>query len=134
MAAAPIYVGSHKTQGQTFVNADGTAVKDIFTAGSNGARVTAVQVATDETAQRVMRLYIRYAGAGADFLLGSKAIPIGSGTGGVVAVNMLDAGQLGCIELDGSIILGATDVLRASMEVAVTAAKTEWVTSFGGNI
>lgn len=132
MGAAPIYVAANKTQGQTFVNADGATVKDVFTASALGARLTSLQVATDETAARILRLYIRYAGAGADFLLGSKTIPIGAGTGGVVAVNMLDPGQLMCIELDGSIILGPNDVIRASMEVAVTAAKTEWVTAFGG--
>lgn len=133
MAAAPIYIGTVKTASQTFVNADGVTVKDAYTAGASGGKLQFLNASSDDTVARIVRLYLRRGGAGADLLLGSKSVAIGAGTGAVVAVNLLDAVQIPGILEDGSLILGPSDVLRASVEVAVTAAKTITLVAQGGD-
>lgn len=133
MAAAPIFIGTVKTASQTFVNADGVAVKTLYTAGALGGKVQFANASSDDTVARVARLYIQRAGAGADLLLGSKSIAIGSGTGAIASANLLDAAMIPGILEDGTIILGPSDVLRGSVEVAVTAAKTITVVVQGGD-
>ncbi|MES2210951.1 MAG: hypothetical protein V4515_12335 [Chloroflexota bacterium] len=133
MAVAPIFIGTVKTASQTFVNADGTTVKTLYTAGASGGKVQFANATSDDTVARIIRLYVQRGGAGSDFLLGSKTIAIGAGTAAAASVNLLDAAQVPGILEDGTIILGPSDVLRGSMEVAVTAAKTITILTQGGD-
>jgi len=133
MAAAPIYIGTIKSQSQTFVNADGVATKAIFTAGASGAKVQLAEATSDDTAARILRLSVQVGGAGADIQIGSVSIAITAGIGGLASVNLLSATQLPWILEDGSMLLGPSDVLKANAEVAVTAAKTIWVLCAGGS-
>lgn len=133
MAASPIFIGTVKTAAQTFVNADGTTLKTLYTAGASGGKVQFLEAASDDTAARILRLHVQRGGAGADYLLGSVNVPLASGTGAVAAVNLLSAAQLPGILEDGTLLLGPSDVLKGSVEVAVTALKTLTVVAAGGD-
>ncbi len=133
MAAAPIFVGTIKTAAQTFVNADGTATKSVYTAGTAGAKIQFLNASSDDTSARVVRLHIQRGGAGTDYLIGSVTVAIGAGTGAVASANLLVASQIPGVLEDGTIILGPSDVLKCAVESAVTAAKTLTVFAQGGD-
>ncbi len=134
MASAPIYVGSSKTAGFQFVNGTGTTVTTVVTAGANGSRISALTATSTDTAQRILDIYVQPGGSGTAYLIGSVTIPIGAGTGGAAAVNLLNALQLaGYVLEDGSIGLGINDKLQIAAEVAVTTAKQVNVVAWYGD-
>lgn len=116
-------------QQQTFANADGTALKDVASLTTSNYRIDAIFVTSTDTAARVIDLY--WNNGGADSLLGSANVPAGAGTGGAATVDLV-ATILGTSP--GQFVLPATHKLRASMESAVTAAKTVDVTALGGTL
>ena len=125
---SPIFGATPKTLVTTFVNADGTTTKTIYTAGSNGgARVLSIFATTSDTAANDVNLYLQTGGAGTIGNIGGKRVPLASGdvVGSTVpGVNLLDVTQLPALLSDGSIQLGALDVVQAGVFAAVTAAKT----------
>ena len=130
----PIFVETVETATQDIVNADGTAVQDLVTAGVDGARVFAVSVATDETVGRDLALYLQRDGAGTNFLLGTVEVPAGSGfTGTVPAIACLDPADIAVLDTDGSLILGGGDKLRVAPTSTLTAAKTMYVVAAYGD-
>lgn len=124
---SPIFGLTPKTQGTLFQPADTTTVKAIYTAGSNGARVLSVNAVTDDTAANDVNLYIKVGGAGSFYNIGGKRVAIASGNvvaSTIPSVNLLDPTQIPSILSDGSIQLGASDVLGAGVVATVTTAKT----------
>ncbi len=129
MASAPIFVGTPNTCVAKFVNADGTAKKTIFTAGASGGRVEAILIASNDTAANTALLYV--SNGGTDYFLGSVSI-LAAVAPAIVQVSAL-AGCAWTSPMDGGIILKSGDLLKVSMNAAVTAAKETSVTTLGGD-
>lgn len=130
----PIFTLSVETAVQDIVNADSTTPQTLVTAGANGARVVAVTATTDDTAAIDYSLYLQRGGAGTNFLLGTVSVPAGAGnTSSVAAVDLLDPAKIKGLDLDGTLILGGTDVLKVAARTAVTAAKTTYVVAAYGD-
>lgn len=128
----PIFVLTPKTQGTQFVNADGTSNKTLYTAGANGSVILGIVATTTDTAANNVELYVQVGGAGTAWPIGGKQVPAASGSLAnppTAAVNLLDGGQIPTLLPDGTLQLGAGDVVQASVLAAVTAAKalTIWV-------
>jgi len=131
---APIFTASVETAVQDIVNADGTTPQALVTAGTNAARVVAVTATTDDTAAIDYSLYVQRDGAGTNFLLGTVSVPAGAGnTSPVAAVDLLDPAKIKGLDLDGTLILGGTDVLKVAARTAVTAAKTTYIVGLYGD-
>lgn len=128
---SPIFVLASNLSAATFVNADGTNLKTLFTAGAEGSLLTAIAITSDDTAARDLNLYVTISGT--DYRVGQVNIPIGAGTTTTSAVNALAVGKLPWLNADGSFFLPAGQVLKGAMAVAVTAAKTVTVLAVGGD-
>ncbi len=124
---SPIFIGTPKTAAQTFANADATALKTLYTAGANGSRIMGIGATTTDTSANDVELYVLVGGVGTAqpigggrvaALAGSIAAPVSA------AVSLLSATQIPMLLSDGSLQLGAADILQASVQAAVTAAKT----------
>jgi len=111
----------------SFVNADGTAKKTIYTAAGQGARIDDCIVSGNDTVTRHVDITL-YDGAN-DWGVGNCEIPTLAGYTGIPPVLLtataLPTGQSGWL-------LPAGWSIRASMEVAVTAAKFVHVVVLGG--
>lgn len=116
-----------KNPNAKITSADGTNLKTIYTSGSNDAVVKSVNVVSDDTAARVINLYI---GDGTtDTLIGAVNIPVSSGSNGTVAsVDLLSGVLISGLAYDGAgkriLPLQAGYTLKISSQTAVTAAKT----------
>lgn len=124
---SPIFGLTPKVQGTNFTNATGTTKTTIYTAGANGARVLSIGATTTDTAANDVNLHVQIAGAGTVFNLGGKRVAIASGdavASTIAAVQLLDTGQIPMLLADGSLQLGAGDVLQAGVVAAVTSTKT----------
>jgi hypothetical protein len=124
---APIFGLTPKVQGTDFTNATGTTVTTIYTAGSNGCRILGINAVTDDTSANDVNLYIQVGGTGTNFNIGGKRVAIASGkvvASTIASVQLLDTGQITSLLADGTLQLGAGDVLKAGVVAAVTSAKT----------
>ncbi len=125
---SPIFGLTPKTADVTFVNADGTTAKTLYTAGANGARILAINCVTSDTAANDLNVLVKTAGGGGTARnIGGKRVPIASGdqvASTITSINLLDPAQIACLLPDGSLQLGASDVLQIAPVAAVTAAKT----------
>lgn len=116
----------------TFVNADGTTEKTIFTAGADGSLVDSVFVTSDDTSAVVLDVFIN--DLTTSFLIGSVNVPTLSGTDGTTdGINLLDITLLPALQSGGSLPLQATFKLNVAPQAAVTAAKTVTITPAGGD-
>jgi hypothetical protein len=111
----------------TLVNADGTTKKTLLTAGAEGAKVVMINVASDDTATADVLLWETIGGT--DYLLGMKTIPITAGfVTGTPAFNFFDGIQIPSIPIDRDgqryLFVPTSGILKVSVKVAVTAAKT----------
>lgn len=117
----------------TVVNADGTTQKTVYTGGANGSKITSLIGTSNDTAAHDVQISIT--NGGTSYLLGTVSIPIGAGnTSSVPAVNLLDPTKLVGLPLDSDgnpyiHLASASDTLTVAMVVAVTAAKTVWITA-----
>ena len=130
-----IYVpAAFNNSAQTFVNADSTNLKTLFTAGANGADVRGIAVTSDDSSARNLALYQTISGT--DYLIGTINIPVNSGSNGtVVSVNALNSTALPFLKLDNAgnrvLSLMAGGILKAKLLVASTADKTITVFIYG---
>lgn len=133
MANAPIFPGSIVNGVTTIVNADSTNKKTLVTAGSNGTRVEAISVTSDDTTTRVLQFWITVGGV--DYLLGEVSATLGAGSDGATkAINALNATDLPWVRSEGGnpvLYLKSGEVLKVMTKVAVTAAKTIYVRAQG---
>lgn len=123
MATSPIYFGAVKGNAQTIQNSDGTTIKDLAVAGSNGSKVFAPQLTSTDTSNQTVDLWV-YNGS-ASILLGSIAVGAGAGKGGVASVNAFDNLPRLQIDNDGNkfVWLASGEKLQWSSEATVTTAK-----------
>ncbi len=135
MAATPAFASVPKITPMSFVNADGTNKKTVFTAGSSGSKVTAIVCTSTDTGTRILQLYLTRSAT--NYLLGSYLIAIGAGSDGVaVTGNLLTMTMALPNDNDGQryIFLESGDTLTVMVTVAVTAAKEIDVIAIGGNL
>lgn len=142
VTATPVFVQTPKVTPQNFVQGTDSAgtYKTIFTAGSDGSKVTAINVTTDDgSATHVLTLALTRSAT--DYIIGSYTLPINSGTdGSTVGVNMLNGGPNTLItalptDNDGQkyLFLESGDTLRMTFATALTAAKRINVVTIGAN-
>ena len=119
---------------QTFINADGTTIKDICTGGADDSNIIMLIIASDDTAAKTLLLYLN--DGTNNNPIGHLIIPIGAGTNGTTNfVNGLTSTIPILLDPVGNyyIPLPAGCKLRAGMLAAVTAAKTITVTAVLGD-
>jgi len=124
----------HNMSGVTFVNADGTTAKTVFTAGSNDSDVKGIWATTDDTSAVNLKLFL-YNGV-TSYLLGCVNIPTLSGTNGTAAtVNLLNSAYLPGLLLDASgknyIPLKTGWSITVAPLVSITSTKTCWISAAG---
>lgn len=129
---SPIFVSDVQTSAVTIVNADGTNKKTLVTAdATNGSRVLSVTATSDDTAVVDLDLFVKISGT--SYKLGVKRIAIGSGYTTVAATSVLDPAMIPSLMPDGSLVLGASHILEAAAQGAVTADKTVTLITQYGN-
>lgn len=124
MGLSPQFISTPRNEQGTFVNADGTGLKTIWTAGASGSRIDGLIAYSDDGTARNPVLSIKK-GAATAVPFAITTVPVGP-----VAANIL--AQCPGIGAYG-LILENGDVLQANMAVAVTAGSTVWLTVIGGD-
>ena len=116
-----------------FENADGTDIKDVITAGSDGTRIDHMFISSNDSSVHDATLYLN--DGVNDIWLGTLSVAAGSASGTVnrTAVNAMDNTKLTMLDGDLKLFMKAGDKIRASMDVAVTAACTVFVVAVGGD-
>lgn len=127
----PFFYSALKTAVQTIVNADGTTLKTVYTAGANGGKVVGIGQTTDDTATEDCQLWLTVGAV--TVLLGTKTIPITAGfVTGTPAFNWFDGIQMPFVPIDRDgqryLPIPPAGVLKWGSKVAVTAAKTHYLT------
>ena len=125
---APIFELTPQCTGQTFVNADSTNLKTVYTAGSEGSRIDGILVSSNDTSAMNLAFYIN--NGATDYYIGNVSIPIGSGYTTVVRVDALLTLKPA---FQNFIALHHGYTLKANVVVAVTAAKTITVVVLAGD-
>lgn len=129
---SPIFALTANHTGQTFVNADGTGKKTVFTAGSNGSLLESISAVSDDTALVNLDVWITLGGT--DYAVGTRQVPIGGGnTVDTATVSLLDQTKHPWVRADGSIFLPSGALVKVSPRAAVTAAKTVTVVGHGSD-
>lgn len=132
MSTSPTFVAAANVSAVTFVNADGTTPKTLWTPGASGGRLGSISAVSDDTAAREMALYVRLSGV--DYRVGTVNVPIGAGnTASVVSVNILVLSACPWLDSDGSLKLQTGATIKIGPTVAVTAAKTVTLVGWGGD-
>jgi hypothetical protein len=120
----------------TIVPADTTTKKTLWTAGSEGGKVTMINSSSDDTATKDLQLWLSLSGV--DYLLGTKTIPITAGfITGTPSFNWLDGIQIPSIPIDRDgqryLFVPPSGILKVGATATVTTAKTHYITAFGLN-
>lgn len=118
----PIFLNSVNYTAASFVNADGTTAKTIFTPdATDGGALMQINVTSSDTSPVVMQVNVVDSGA-TSRLLGSVIVPTLSGTDGVVAsVNILDSAFITGLQNDGSLTVKGGETVTVNPVGAVTA-------------
>ena len=135
---SPIFVKNRKVAVVQILPADTTTLKTLMTAdATNGSRLLAINVSTDDTVAETLGVYIQIAGSGTNYPLGVKTVALRSGdptnTGAVPSVNLLDLAAIASLDPDGSLGLGPGDVVKVGVQATITAAKTTTVAAIYGD-
>lgn len=128
----PVFPQTPKVTPQNFVQGTDSAgtYKTLHTAGSNGSKVTGINVTTDDgSATHVLTLALTRSAT--NYVIGAYTLPVNSGTdGSTVGVNMLAGGPAGLIpglplDSDGQpyLLMESGDTLRLTFATALTAGK-----------
>lgn len=142
MASTPNFPGLARWSFQTFVNADGTTAKTLFTPGSAGSKIVAITAFSSDSAARDLRINLNRSAT--NYPLTTVAIPINAGnTNAIPPVAVLQTTQSGGtiaapsgalpIDQDGQVyfFLQTGDLLTCAPLVAVTAATQITVHAWG---
>ena len=128
----PIFLKTTKNPLEAIVNADGTTVQQIFTAGADGGAITQLTATTDDTS--AVTVVIGINDGTTSFVIGEVVVAAGAGTNGTTkAVDLLQATRIPLVDADGSVVMQANYILEVNAKVAVTAAKTLTVSGVGGD-
>lgn len=122
------------SQQTAFVNATGTTVTTVLTAGANGTRLTMLTAHSDDTSNKDFTIYV--SNGGTDFPQTVISIPLGSGnTNSVPNVDLLKHSQWVGLPTDAFgnryLDLKSGDTVKMKANAAVTAAKQVTVTARG---
>lgn len=142
VTATPVFPQTPKCTPQNFVQGTDSAgtYKTLFTAGTNGSKVTSVIAATDDgSATHLLTLVLTRSAT--DYYIGSYTIPVSSGTSGTANnVDLLSGGPSGTIiglsiDNDGQkyLFMESGDTLRLTFATALTAGKRIDVITTGSN-
>ena len=120
------FTQSLKLSGVKILPADTTALKTLFTAGSNDSVVKAINVQSTDTAARVVNLYVN--DGTTDFLVGAVNVPLSSGnTGSAATIDLLGGTLLPSLPYDSNgkrvLPMPAGYVLKVSSQTTVTATR-----------
>ena len=120
------FTQTSKLSGVKILPADTTALKTLFTAGSNDAIVKAINVQSTDTAARVVQLWVN--DGVTDFLIGAVNIPLRSGdTGAVATIDLLGGTLMPSLPYDANgkrvLLLPAGYILKVNSQATVTAAR-----------
>jgi hypothetical protein len=112
--------------------ADTTTAKTVFTAGSDDAVVKAINVASTDTAARILSLFVN--DGSNDILIGRVNIPANSGNNGTAAtVDLLGGTLMPSLPYDAQgkrvLPLPAGYILKAGTTTTVTSAQSITVTA-----
>lgn len=129
----PIFPAVLKTSAVQFNLADGTTIKTLLTAGSNGSRIDNIHATSDDTANRLFNVYFN--DGSTDYKIGEVTVPLGSGTDGTTnAFKMLTSTFFPWLDKSGSIFLQTGWSLRIGIKQdAVTSAKVISIFTHGGD-
>lgn len=121
-----------KLAATTIVAADTTTLKTLFTAGANDSVVKSLHAISDDSAAKVVNIYVN--NGSSDIYIGAVNVPITSGTtGAIAAVDLLSGTLFPNLPYDANgkrvLPLPAGYVVKVSVQAAVTAAKTITVTA-----
>lgn len=123
-----------KLSGTKITDADTTTLKTLYTAGTEGDIVKSITLVSNDTAAKVVDLYVN--DGTTDFLLVSTNVPITSGTTGAIAgIDLLGSTLLPGSILDSTgkrvLLLPATYTLKVAVQATVTATKVITVVAQG---
>ena len=115
-----------KLSGVKILPADTTALKTLFTAGSEDSVVKAINVQSTDTAARVVQLWVN--DGVTDFMIGAVNIPLRSGdTGTAATIDLLGGTLMPSLPYDASgkriLPLPAGYILKVNSQATVTAAR-----------
>lgn len=128
----PIFLKTTKNPLKSIVNADGTAIQQIFTAGADGGAITQLTATSDDTSTVIVVIGIN--DGTSSFTIGEVSVPAGAGTDGATkAVNLLESTRVPLVDADGSIIMQANYILEVNAKTTVTATKTLTISGVGGD-
>lgn len=122
--------------GVTFVNADSTTAKTLFTAGANDSNLKGLVITTDDTSSVNVQVKLRTGGV--DYPLGTvRAVTLSGTDGAANAIDGLNSTAMPGLPVDGAskryIPLMTGDTIKVNPVAAVTAGKTLWITALGEN-
>ena len=120
-----------KLTATTIVNSDSTNKKTLFTAGANDSIVKSLHAVSDDSAAKVVQIYVN--DGSVDNYIGAVNVPINSGTtGAIAAIDLLNGTLFPNLPYDANgkrvLPLPAGYVLKVSVVAAVTSAKTISIT------
>lgn len=128
-------VGTNNTS-VTFVNADSTTPKTVFTAGANDSDLLGLIAATNDTAAVVVRVAIKRSSV--EYILSTISVPISAGygsTGLVPAIDLLNSSMMPGLTVNSAgkryIPCKSGDTIEVSPLNAVTAGRTLYISAFG---
>jgi hypothetical protein len=117
--------------------ADTTSAKTVFTAGSNGSEVLALNLSSTDTATRIVQIAL--VRSGTSYPLGALTLPITAGTDGVTpSVDAIASGVIPGLPInnDGQhyIPMKSGDTLTVNTTTTVTTAKAISAVAMGGDL
>lgn len=127
----PIFPDTLDGGTQSFVNADSTSSKTLYTAPSDGARIDGISATSDDTSDVVFKVIIN--DGSNDRQVGEVTVSAGAGTNGTVkAKKVLNSTDLPWLDDSGSVFLKGGWALKLAAKTAVTSAKTVSFVAFAG--
>ncbi len=138
VTATPIFPQTITNKVVTIVNADGTSLKTLYAAGTNGSKVENILVTNTDTAAYTVQVYVTISAT--DYLIGSVNLPLSAGnTSSAPSINVLQAtnnfGTSVNLDANGNsyLYLASGSTLKVAVTGAVTAAKTVTFFAQGGD-
>lgn len=118
----------------TFVNADSTTAKTVFTAGANDSDLKMLTLTSDDTASVNMHVY--YKTGGTAYLIGTvRAVTLSGTDGAANAIDLLNSTALPFLPVDDAgkryIPVKNGDVVQVAPVAAVTSGKTATIVALG---
>lgn len=133
MALSPAFASIPNVSAVTLLPADGTNRVTIFTAGTSGAKVTDISVASTDTVAPVLVLFITVGGVDRPI----ARVPMTAASVGAPLIIAGIASEYYVIWLAPGTIglppIGANQVLKVRVETAITATRQIDIVVFGGD-